>query len=283
MGANLVGILWFSDAELTSVYVGGLNDDILHWPRPERFSLPLNNQEVVMLVAITMTNQPVQLHDDGTWEYLVSKESALAKLQAMEQPKESLAFFRGLFDRLGVRIIDSGEEFTCIVHPDKIEFVEGLDPDEVDYCVELFAYQIDIVVKNTAEGYSDPFSKFRVIRVLLNGSPRVQGAAITRLLTSNSLFRKLIDAKDVCHVYLTSPEPEQGSDATYTFLFVKGEWLIARGLLGDPERVLRVSTDDALELQRHLFSGSAKGSLGELRKTATWYKEWRHRVEVPVA
>lgn len=233
-----------------------------------------------MQIAITPTDQAVELHNDGTWKYSIPKERSIDKLKAMVQPKEAVDMFSGLFDRLGVHIKDTDRKITCVHKGERIEFEEGIDPNMIDFCVEIYSYQIDRVVDAVANEYKDDLARFRLLIEFFPVSNIGRRNALNNPMLSNPIFRWLIRGKNLVHIYFPSPDREQEKDATFTLIFVNGRWCIARGLIGEPNRVFRVSIDDLFDLQRHIYKGISDSNLSNLFQMAKWYKEWRKKVEV---
>jgi hypothetical protein len=230
-----------------------------------------------MKIAMTVTNQPVELKDDGTWQYLKPSGSALEKLRGLEQPADVVLLFKDMFDRVGLQILDSDERFTCIHKGNKITFEDGIDEDSVDFCVSIYSYQIDRFIADVKIGYKDPLSHFRLAREFFRFPQHGGKSLLNNPILTNSTFRKLIHSKNLLH------NKDEESDATYTVFFVNGSWNLASGLVGDPERVFRLSVDDALELNRHIFTASRDTKLTDMPKLAKWYVDWRDRVEVKAA
>lgn len=236
-----------------------------------------------MKIAMTSTNQPIALNNDGTWQYLKASGSCLEKMQQMEQPESVVKFFSDLFDRLGIYIVDSTEKFTCIDCGDRIEFEDGIDEDKVDFCVSLYSFQIDRFIADVGAGYSDPLAHFRLVKEFFRMPSHDKKSLLNSPLLNNSAFRKLIHSKNLLHVHLISPDKNAEDDATFTLFFVKGNWNLTQGLVGEPERVFRLSADDALELNRRMFSASRDKKITALPELAKWYINWRERVEVKAA
>ena len=76
-------------------------------------------------LLITRDNKVVNLKEDGTWEYATSLQSSLDTWQDIEQTPAALAFFKDLFNRAGVRVLDTNEAFTCVQTGRSIEFIAG--------------------------------------------------------------------------------------------------------------------------------------------------------------
>jgi len=236
-----------------------------------------------MKIAMTSTNRPVALNEDGTWKYLEPAGSAREKLQKLPQSENVVAFFKDMFDRLGIEIVDSDEKFTCIHLGNKIVFEDNIDEQNIDFSVRVYAYQIDRFINDIKTGYKDPIARFRLVREFFRMAPRGSRSLLSNAIVTNSVFRKLINSKDLLHVYLTSPDKNEESDATYTFFFVNGAWHLVQGLTGTPDRVFRLSVDDAFELHRHIFSGTRDTKLTDIPKLAKWYMDWRGHVEIKAA
>ena len=232
---------------------------------------------------ITSDQKVINLNDDGTWQYAASSGSTLEKWKSLELPADMIGFFKGLFENLGVQIIDSGEAFTCIQRGDKIEFVPGVDEDSVDFSLHLYGYQVERLAEHIAKGDINELERFRIAREFFGRSSSGKANVLNNPLISNVFLRRLIGGKNLIHVYLISPDPEQEENATFTLIYVNNGWLVIPGLQGKPERIFRVSAADALELQRHLFAGMKAGSWLEWLKVGRWYVSWRKKVEVPLA
>lgn len=236
-----------------------------------------------MKIAMTSANQPIVLNEDGTWQYLKPSGSCLEKMRKLEQPESVVKFFSELFDRLGIKIIDSTEKLICIHHGDRIEFEDGIDEESVDFCVSLYSFQIDRFIADVNAGYSDPLAHFRLVREFFRMPSHDEKSLLHNSLLDNSTFRKLIHSKNLLHVHLISPDKSAEDDATFTLFFVNGSWNLTHGLVGEPERIFRLSADDALELNRRIFSASQEKKITALPELAKWYINWRERVEVKAA
>ena len=234
--------------------------------------------------VITPHNKVAVLKDGGTWQYYQPENDAtsLQRWQSVEVPPNVLEFFIRLFERVGVHVIDTGEEFTCILKRDGVAFEDTLDEDQVDYTVEIYSYQVDRLAKYVSSGKIDDVEKFRVLKAVLKS--RMSGAKnpLKNPLMASVIFRWLIKGKKVLHVNVVSPDPQAESDGHYTFLYAD-EWVVTEGLHGTPKRVFTVALGDALELQRKLYEGMKVDSWIHWLKIASWYKKWRDRVSRPVS
>ena len=232
---------------------------------------------------IEMPNGDVAiLKKDSTWSYLEpSPELKIDKLRAAKQPEEVVKLFEGLFERMGVNIIETDEKFTVIHCGNEIKFEAGIDETNIDYFLNIYGYQIDYVVHNIEDGYKDDLAKFYLIRQFFISSPSGKNNLLNNPLISNPLLRWIIKGKNLIHVYLVSPDPSKEQDAHYTLFYLNGHWNIAQGLVSEPKRIFRVTIDDAMELEKNIFSGMKNNSLKNWMQLAKWYIDWRSRVEVP--
>ena len=87
-------------------------------------------------------------------------ESSMGKLQALTQPPGVVEFFQGLFDRVGVKIIETGEAFTGKHKGDKIEFASGINEPEVDFTVAITTEQVDRLSRHVDSGELDSAEEF---------------------------------------------------------------------------------------------------------------------------
>ena len=208
--------------------------------------------------------------------------SALARLSLLPIPPAMAATVEGMFSRLGVRVVETGETLTCIHNGTRIEFVAGIDEGAVDFTVRVHLFQIDRLVEHVRRGALSEVEQFRIACAIF------AGAAGSRHVTSNPLManpvlRKMIRGKNLMHVTLVSPNQTEEPDVAYTIIFINGEQLIVPGHYGKPLRMLRVPFKDAVELQKNLFAGMKAGKdPSKWIRIAKWYLEWRKRVEVPV-
>jgi hypothetical protein len=237
-----------------------------------------------MKIAITTDGQAVRLHDDGTWKDAAPSGPVRERWEGLPQPPHLVEMLQGLFRQVGVRIIDGGEEFTCVQQPESIALVDGIDRDAVDFTLAIYGFQAERFAEQLAAGEVDDLEQFRIARVLVLASLTSAGrySIWHNPLMSNPFLRWWIRGKNLLHLYLISPDPGQEEDLKLTLMHINRRWLGIPGLYGEPRRVFRVTVADALELQRHLFAAMNAGSWAEWLETARWYLRWRERVEVPL-
>lgn len=234
-----------------------------------------------MTTVITRDGRAVVLHDDGTWKHATAGGSTVERFKALSVPPAIAETVKGLFSQLGVRVIDTGEAFTCVHHGDSVAFVSGLDERAVDFAVQVYQFQLERLAGYIQQGTLADVEQFRIACALFatgTGSRHI----MANPLMSNGVLRRMIRGKNLMHVTMVSPEPVQEADAAFTILFINGEHVVVPGLHGTPLRVLRVPFADAVDLQKHLFAGMKAGlAPSKWLAIARWYLAWRKRVEVP--
>jgi hypothetical protein len=234
-----------------------------------------------MTTVITRDGKAVVLHDDGTWKYAAVGGSTVERLKALTVPPAIADTVKGLFTQLGVRVIDTGEAFTCVHRGERVDFVSGLDERTVDFSVQVYQFQLERLAGYIQQGTLADVEQFRIACALFatgTGSRHIMGNP----LMSNGVLRRMIRGKNLMHVTMVSPDPAEERDAAFTILFINGEHVVVPGLHGTPLRVLRVPFADAVDLQKHLFAGMKAGlAPSKWLAIARWYMDWRKRVEVP--
>ena len=275
---------------------GGNSYDTTGRVEPTIITLPLSEQHKSISTAaadsaksgvgivITQDNQVAVLKDDGTWEnYPIDKTmSSLEKWESLDVPPDILNFFRQLFETVGVRVIDTGEQFTCILMEKHAEFIDSIDEINVDFVIEIYSYQVDRLAKYISRGELDDVERFRILKVLVKSDIKGKNHPLKNPLMSSTIFRWLIGGKKILHINLISPNVEAERDGHYTFLHAN-EWVVLEGLHGTPQRVLNVTLDDALELQVKFYESMKADSWRQWYKTARWYKGWREKVSQPIS
>jgi hypothetical protein len=201
--------------------------------------------------------------------------TSLEKWRAVLQTPEVVGFFRGTFERAGVRITDTNEAFTCLHLGDRIEFEPALVESRVDFTVPIESYQVERLAHEAKAGELSEIEQFRVLRALF--SPAT-AATLKNPVLSHGLLRRLAAVEDLLHVHLHSPDPAQEPDATHTLVHAAGQWLVFMGLHGRPRRTFHLSMKDAIHYQRRVFHAMKKDDPATWLRFAFWYLTWRKRV-----
>lgn len=232
------------------------------------------------MTVMTADRKVVVLRDDGTWKYATAAGSTLERLKALVVPPAVAETVKGMFSRLGVRVVDTGEAFTCVHRGDSVEFVSGVNERTVDFTVQVYQFQLERLAEYVRKGTIDEIEQFRIACALF-ASACGNRHIMSNPLMSNGILRRMIRGKNLMHVTLMSPDPAQEPDASYTIIFINGAQLVLPGLHGTPLRTLRVPFADAIALQKNLFAGMKAGTApSKWIKIAKWYVDWRKRVEV---
>ena len=188
------------------------------------------------------------------------------------QTPELLSYFNDVFDHLGVTIEETGEKFT--IHHMEIEFVfeEGVVEGVVDFIVPLQLENIENMMRHAKDGKIDPSESWRILDVLFTPLTK---ATLQNPVFSTNWRRKLAGVEDLTHVYLINPSGEEASK--HTLIYIKGQWLVLKGIHGNPKRTYRMTPEDSLEYQRAVFKALKKDTFWGWMKFAAWYKNWRKK------
>ena len=241
---------------------------------------PIYPQERV----ITEKGNVVILNPDGFWvSYTSPKQdvSSKEKLEGLELSTSVRDFFSGLFQSVGIEIIDTDEEFTIRQKDGNFIYSNGILREEVDFTVEIYTFQVDRLSSFIQAGELSEVEKFRVLKAFYHP---VTMAGLTqpeakKFMTSR-FFSWFIDRKRITHVTLVSPDHEKEPSASYSLLFINKQWLLVPGLYGLPERVFKVKVDQSLDMNRHMVRAMEVNRFWEWVKLANWYKKWRQEVGV---
>ena len=207
---------------------------------------------------------------------IISQE--LPSLTAWEnilQTPDLVKYFDGVFNHLGIIIEETDERFTIHHTGDSFEFEEGIIEDNVDFIVPLKKENISNMIKHAEDGFISPEESWRILDVLF--TPLTKVTLQTPVLAVN-WRRKLAGVEDLTHVYLISPTNKEASK--HTLIYVKGQWLVLKGLHGNPRRTYRMSPEQSLEYQKMIFFAMDKGTLWGWWKFSRFYKKWRKTCSV---
>jgi len=201
--------------------------------------------------------------------------SSLQKWEKILQTPELLNYFNGVFENLGIKIKETGESFTIHHQGDSFYFEKGIIEEKVDFIVPLELQNIENMVRHAKDGQISADESWRILNVLFTPMTRV---TLEAPVLAVNWRRKLAGVEDLTHVYLLNPSGEEAS--IHTLVYVKGQWLVLKGLHGDARRIYRMTPDQSLEYQRNVFSAMKKNSLWNWWKFSRWYKKWRKTCSV---
>ena len=196
--------------------------------------------------------------------------SSLDAWKSILQTPELLSYFDNVFDNLGITIEETGEEFTIHHAGDKFIFSKGIVKDEVDFIVPIKLENIENMINHAQDGKIDASESWRILDVLFTPLTKV---TLQNPVLSVNWRRKLAGVEDLTHVYLLNPKGEEASK--HTLIYVKGQWLVLKGLHGSPRRTYRMTPEESLEYQRVIFKALKKDTFLGWIQFASWYKKWR--------
>ena len=207
---------------------------------------------------------------------LTSQElSSLTAWENILQTPDLVKYFDGVFNHLGIIIEETDERFTIHHTGASFEFEEGIIEDNVDFIVPVKEENISNMIKHAEDGFISPEESWRILDVLF--TPLTKVTLQTPVLAVD-WRRKLAGVEDLTHVYLISPTNKEASK--HTLIYVKGQWLVLKGLHGNPRRTYRMSPEQSLEYQKMIFSAMDKDTLWGWWKFSRFYKKWRKTCSV---
>ena len=212
------------------------------------------------------------------FQFLLGQEtSSLKTWESILQTPELINYFNGIFNHLGVVIDETGESFTIHHTGDAFIFEEGIINDKVDFIVPLHVENIENMVRHSEDGKISENESWRILDVLFTPMTRV---TLETPVLSVNWRRKLAGVEDLTHVYLLNPSGKEAS--SHTLIYVKGQWLVLKGLHGSPRRIYRMTPTQSIEYQRAIFSAMQKDTLWGWWKFAKFYKKWRKTCSVNI-
>lgn len=201
-------------------------------------------------------------------------ESSFEKWRTLTQPPAVVEFFRGLFERVGVRVTDTGEQFAARHEGDRIELEPTLSPERVDYVVDIRSAQVDRLAEHARTGLLDEAEQYRIVSTLFTPAT---AAKLRNPVLAHPVIRRLAGAEDVIHVQLQSPVASE-PDVQHTLIYAGRQWLVFPGLHGRPGRVFRLNLAEAVDYHHRVFAALKQNRWSEWVKFARWYRAWRKRV-----
>ena len=206
---------------------------------------------------------------------LFPQTTSIEAWKGILQTPELLEYFNNVFHRLGIEVEETGEMFTIEHAGSEFIFSSGIDESSVDFIVPIKLHNIDNMINHSRDGMIDPSEAWRILDVLF--TPLTEVTLQTPVLAVN-WRRKLAGVEDLIHVYLINPDG--GEASKHTLIYIKGEWLVLRGIHGSPKRTYRMSPEHSLEYQRVVYKATKKDTFFGWMKFAKWYKKWRKDVSI---
>lgn len=212
-------------------------------------------------------------------------KSTVEKLRSLEQSPSVLDFFSILFETVGIRVLDTGEELNCYHHGQHIEFCEQLNESAVDYVLELTTEQVDNLIELLSFKDIDEVRRYNILKTLfqptieasINPFPCLKKVPFSIPLASNTLLRRLLRMENIIHVYIIPPSQEE-PEIGHTLVFKNKEWQVFPGLHSNPGRIFRLTIEDALTFHSHAFIALKSNNTMGWLKFGAWYLKWRNVV-----
>ena len=212
------------------------------------------------------------------FQFLIAQGSTSLKTwESILQTPELVNYFNGIFNHLGVVIDETGESFTIHHTGDAFVFEEGIVKEKVDFVVPLQIVNIENMVRHAQDGKISENESWRILDVLFTPMTRV---TLETPVLSVNWRRKLAGVEDLTHVYLLNPSGKNAS--SHTLIYVKGQWLVLKGLHGSPRRIYRMTPSQSIEYQREIFAAMQKDTLWGWWKFAKFYKKWRKTCSINI-
>ena len=201
--------------------------------------------------------------------------SSLESWENILQTPELVEYFKGIFNSLGVIVEETNEKFTINHTGNSFEFEMGINEEKVDFVVPAKLQNIQNMIAHSQDGKISLEESWRIMDVLFTPLTRV---TLQTPVLSINWRRKLAGVEDLTHVYLINPTGEEASK--HTLIYVKGQWLVLKGIHGKPRRTYRMNPEQAIEYQREIFAAMQKDTFWAWWKFASYYKKWRKACSV---
>lgn len=195
------------------------------------------------------------------WEFMLNN-TAIAR------------YFSGIFNHMGIEVIETGEKFTVHHQQDGFTFSEGIT-NNADYHIKLGQQNIENMKSHGADGTIDADESFRITSVLF--TPLTQSSMSNPVL-SQPFYRKLAGIEN--HIIVHLEHPTKDETASHTIIYLNKEWLVVPGAHGNARRTFRINPSQAIEYQRKVFIALQDGSFSAWQNFKKWYFKWRKDVSV---
>jgi hypothetical protein len=198
--------------------------------------------------------------------------AAIDVWRGITQTPEIVDYFRGLFHTMAFTVAETGEAFTAVHDGHAVTLREGADP-AADFTVPLRLENIERLVAHTHDGRITPDESWRIAAVLFTPLTRV---TLQNPVMASNWIRRVAGVEDLIHVRLVNPAGHE--EAAHTLVYASRQWLVLPGLHGRAARTYRLSPEQSLDYQRHVFAAMRQGSVAGWWRFARWYRGWRAAV-----
>ena len=212
----------------------------------------------------------------NTYFLQAQEQTPSMKAWSVMLDKPQLAeFFHGMFENLGIRVEETGEEFTVHHLGNSFSMSAGIDENGVDYIADIKLENVKNMMQHGADEKIDPMEAHRIVSVLFTPLTKV---TLKNPIMSNGFLRWISGVENLIHVNLINPDESVVN--SHTLIFTNREWLVITGLHGSPKRVYRIDVDQAVEYQKTVFKTFKTNTWGSWWKFRKWYRQWRKDVSV---
>jgi hypothetical protein len=177
--------------------------------------------------------------------------------------------FTGLFYKLGLDVIDTNETLTLHDNAGQLSVSQGLDKD-IDYSVRLNSSRLQQVAPLYQQKEVKLSTVYKTVALLF--APLAE-ANLSHPLMSNWFLRWMSTLENVVHLYIQDPL----LDKIYvtSMVFKDEKWHVFEFLQGKSKRTYRLTIQQAVDYQRHLYQAIRDDSWSGWASFATWYLDWR--------
>lgn len=193
---------------------------------------------------------------------------AAQKWAAAEQPASFVEFFKGTFTRLGITVVETGEQFTVVHQGDRFAFEPGAK--DVEVVVPVTQHNVDDLLARAGDGTLDDDDAYDIMSVLFTPLTR---EVLKHPVSADNNLRQLAGVEQRMHIVLLAADGSDG--ATHTLVYDNGTWDVLGGLQGTAQRTFRMTPAQAIDYQRHAYEALRANSPAGWTAFSTWYKRWR--------
>ena len=193
----------------------------------------------------------------------------MAVWQGIAATPALVEYFKDTFDTIGVRVEHSDTAFTVTHTGAALQLSEGI-ADDVLFRVTISQQQVQNMVQNASDNSISEQESWRILSVLFTPMTAV---TLENDIFTNNWRRMILGVEDHTHVLLLNPSGETAT--SHTLFFVKGQWVVVKGLHGTPKRTFKLTPAQALEYQKKVFSAMRANNRKQWSAWAKWYKKWR--------
>lgn len=209
------------------------------------------------------------------FEFSAKSQTVRQRLEPLLKQRGMAEYFSGIFRHLGVHIEDAQEKFTVTHKGNSFELTDGINESAVDYTVQLQTENISNLLKHAEDGKIDEKESYRIMRVLF--TPITHAGLNNPFLTKRKYLRAA-SVEHLLHVILLDPEGNENYHQT--LVYSADQWIVVPGLHGKAQRIFKLTPQQALDYQRHLFAAKQENTREAWMGFSKWYGKWKETVSV---